>query len=221
MHPQIIRDEPGSCPICDVALEPMTVTLTEANPELDSMTRRLWIGIVLTVPLLAVMVSNALPSRPIQHLLPGRSLGWAELIVASPVVLWGGWPFFQRGWASIISRHLNMFTFNLDWLGGGLSLQYVRSGLSQLFPPSFRDMSGQPDSTFRLRLFISRCSCFFGQVLELKARSATSGAIKALLGLSPKTARRIAPDGSEADVDLNAIQVGDKLRVRPRRKGSH
>ena len=217
MHPQIIRDEPGNCPICGMALEPMTVTLTEANPELDSMTRRLWIGIGLTVPLLAVMVSDALPSHPIQHLLPGKSLGWAELIVASPVVLWGGWPFFQRGWASIISRHLNMFT--LISIGSGAAYLYSLFAVvfPQLFPPSFRDMSGQLGLYFEAAAVIT-VLVLLGQVLELKARSATSGAIKALLGLSPKTARRITPDGSEADVDLNAIQVGDKLRVRPGEK---
>lgn len=217
MHPQIIRDEPGSCPICGMALEPMTVTLAEANPELDSMTRRLWIGIGLTVPLLAVMVSDALPRHPIQHLLPGRSLGWAELIVASPVVLWGGWPFFQRGWSSIISRHLNMFT--LISIGSGAAYLYSVFAVvfPQLFPPSFRDMSGQLGLYFEAAAVIT-VLVLLGQVLELKARSATSGAIKALLGLSPKTARRIASDGSEADVDLNAIQVGDKLRVRPGEK---
>jgi Cu+-exporting ATPase len=217
MHPQIIRDEPGSCPICGMTLEPMTVTLAEANPELDSMMRRLWLGIGLTIPLLAVMVSDALPSHPIQHLLPGRSLGWAELIVASPVVLWGGWPFFQRGWASIVSRHLNMFT--LISIGSGAAYLYSLTAVvfPQLFPPSFRDMSGQLGLYFEAAAVIT-VLVLLGQVLELKARSATSGAIKSLLGLSPKTARRIAPDGSEADVDLNAIQVGDKLRVRPGEK---
>ena len=110
MHPQIVRDEPGNCPICGMTLEPMTVTVEETNPELARMTRRLWFGIGFTLPLLAVMISDLLPGRPIQHLLAGRSLGWVEFAFETPLVLWGGWPFFQRGWASIVSRHLNMFT---------------------------------------------------------------------------------------------------------------
>ena len=217
MHPRIVRDQPGNCLICGMTLEPTAVTVEETNPELDRMTRRLWVGIGFTLPLLAVMISDLLPSHPIQHLLPGRSLGWVEFAFATPVVLWGGWPFFQRGWTSIVSRHLNMFT--LISIGSGSAYLYsvVAVLLPQLFPASFRDMSGQLGLYFEAAAVIT-VLVLLGQVLELKARSQTSGAIKALLGLAPKTARRISTDGTEQDVDLKAIQVGDKLRVRPGEK---
>lgn len=217
MHPQIIRDEPGDCPICGMALEPMTITTNEANPELDSMTRRFWIGAALTLPLLAIMISDFLPGRPIQGLLKGTWLGWFELAIASPVVLWGGWPFFQRGWASIISRNLNMFTLISIGAGSAYLYSVVAVFMPQLFPASFRDMSGQLGLYFEAAAVIT-VLVLLGQVLELKARSQTSSAIKALLGLAPKTARRIAADGHEQDVDLNEIQVGDSLRVRPGEK---
>ena len=214
MHPEIVRDEPGSCPICGMALEPMTVTVNEANPELDSMTRRFWIGAALTLPLLAIMVSDLLPSHPIQELLKGPSLGWFELAIASPVVLWGGWPFFQRGWASILRRSLNMFTLISIGAGSAYLYSVVAVFMPQLFPASFRDRSGQLGLYFEAAAVIT-VLVLLGQVLELKARGQTSSAIKALLGLAPKTARRIASDGQEQDVDLNQIQVGDRLRVRP------
>jgi P-type Cu+ transporter len=217
MHPQIVRDEPGNCPICGMTLEPMTVAVNEANPELNNMTRRFWVCAALTLPLLVIMVSDILPGHALQHLLKAELLGWFELAIATPVVLWGGWPFFQRGWASIISRNLNMFT--LISIGSGSAYLYsvVAVALPQLFPPSFRDMSGQLGLYFEAAAVIT-VLVLLGQVLELKARSQTSGAIKALLGLAPKTARRIGADGTEQDVDLNAIQVGDKLRVRPGEK---
>jgi Cu+-exporting ATPase len=217
MHPQIIRDEPGNCPICGMTLEPMTVTGIDANPELDSMTRRFWISAALTLPLLAIMVSDLLPSHPIQGILKGPLLGWFELAIASPVVLWGGWPFFRRGWASIVSRNLNMFT--LISIGAGSAYLYSLAAVSmpQLFPASFRDMSGQLGLYFEASAVIT-VLVLLGQVLELKARSQTGSAIKALLGLAPKTARRISANGEEQDVDLNQIQVGDSLRVRPGEK---
>ena len=217
MHPEVIQDQPGHCPICGMALEPVTVTLTESNPELDSMMRRLWVSTGLTLPLLVVMISDLLPSHPIQHLLAEQTLGWAELFVASPVVLWGGWPFFQRGWASIVSRNLNMFT--LIAIGSGAAYLYslVAVLFPQLFPSSFRDMSGRLGLYFEAAAVIT-VLVLLGQVLELKARSQTSGAIKALLELAPKTARRINMDGSEADIELNMVLVGDKLRVRPGEK---
>jgi Cu+-exporting ATPase len=200
-----------------MTLELKTITAEETNPELDGMTRRLWVGIAFTLPLLVVMLSDLLPSRPIQHLLPGRSLGWLEFACATPVVLWGGWPFFQRGWTSIVSRHLNMFT--LISIGSGSAYLYsvVAVFLPQLFPASFRDMSGQLGLYFEAAAVIT-VLVFLGQVLELKARSQTSGAIKALLGLAPKTARRLSADGTDEDVDLTNIRVGDKLRVRPGEK---
>jgi P-type Cu+ transporter len=217
MHHQIVRDEPGNCPICGMTLEPMTVTVNEANPELDSMTRRFWIGAALTLPLLAIMVSDLLPGHPIQGLLRGPLLGWFELAIASPVVLWGGWPFFQRGWASIVSRNLNMFTLISIGAGSAYLYSVVAVFMPRLFPASFRDMSGQLGLYFEAAAVIT-VLVLLGQVLELKARSQTSSAIKALLGLAPKTARRIAANGQEQDVDLNQIQVGDSLRVRPGEK---
>jgi P-type Cu+ transporter len=217
MHPQIMRNEPGNCPICGMTLEPMTVAVSGANPELDSMTRRFWICAGLTLPLIAIMVSDIVPGHGLQHLLKGRLLGLFEFAIATPVVVWGGWPFFQRGWASITSRNLNMFTLISVGAGSAYLYSVVAVALPQLFPPSFRDMSGQLGLYFEAAAVIT-VLVLLGQVLELKARSQTSGAIKALLGLAPKTARRIAPDGTEQDVDLNAIQVGDKLRVRPGEK---
>jgi P-type Cu+ transporter len=217
MHPEIVRDRPGSCPICGMALEPRTVTADAANPELISMTRRLWIGAVLTLPLLAVMVSDVLPGHPLQHLLPGRLLGWMELILATPVVLWGGWPFFERGWASIIHRSLNMFT--LIAIGSGAAYLYsVAAVLAPgLFPATFRDASGNLGLYFEAAAVIT-VLVLLGQVLELRARSQTGGAILALLGLAPKTARRMVAGGSEADVPVSEIAVGDFLRIRPGEK---
>jgi P-type Cu+ transporter len=217
MHPQIVRNDRGNCPICGMTLEPVTVTLEEANPELDSMSRRFWMSAALTLPLLAIMVSDILPGHVLQRLLEGQLLGWFEFAIATPVVLWGGWPFFQRGWASIISRNLNMFTLISIGAGSAYLYSVVAVALPKLFPPSFRDMSGQLGLYFEAAAVIT-VLVLLGQVLELRARSQTSGAIKALLGLAPKTARRIAADGTEQDVDLNAIQVGDKLRVRPGEK---
>jgi P-type Cu+ transporter len=213
MHPQIVRDGPGACPICGMALEPRTVTVNAVNPELVSMTRRLWIGAVLTLPLLAVMISDLLPDRPLQQLL-GAALGWVEFALATPVVLWGGWPFFERGWASIVHRSLNMFT--LIAMGSGAAYLYSLAAVAApgLFPPTFRDASGHIGLYFEAAAVIT-VLVLLGQVLELRARSQTSGAIQALLGLAPKTARRISPDGSEADVALSEVAIGDLLRVRP------
>ena len=217
MHPEIVRDAPGSCPICGMALEPRTVSADDENPELVSMTRRFWVGAALTLPLLAVMVSDIMPGHPIQHLLPGALLGWIEFALATPVVLWAGWPFFVRGWESILHRSPNMFT--LIAIGTGSAYLYSVAAVVApgLFPAAFRDMSGNLGLYFEAAAVIT-VLVLLGQVLELKARSQTSGAIKALLGLAPKTARRIAADETENDVDLGAIQVGDKLRVRPGEK---
>lgn len=217
MHPQIVRDGPGTCPICGMALEPRTVAVDSANPELASMTRRLQVGVVLTLPLLAIMVSDLLPGHPLQHVLRGRGLGWTEFALATPVVLWAGWPFFERGWASIVHRSLNMFT--LVSMGTGAAYLYSLAAVVApgLFPASFRDASGNLGLYFEAAAVIT-VLVLLGQVLELKARSRTSGAIQALLGLAPKTARRISSDGSEADVALSEIAIGDRLRVRPGEK---
>jgi Cu+-exporting ATPase len=217
MHPQIVRAAPGTCPICGMALEPRTVTTNAANPELASMTRRLWVGALLTLPLLAVMVSDVWPGHPLQYLITGRLLGWMELALATPVVLWGGWPFFERGWASIVHRSLNMFT--LIAIGSGAAYLYsvVAVVAPGLFPSTFRDASGNLGLYFEAAAVIT-VLVLLGQVLELRARSQTSGAIQALLGLAPKTARRISSDGSEADVAVSELAMGDLLRIRPGEK---
>jgi Cu+-exporting ATPase len=220
MHPQIVRDQPGSCPLCGMALEPKEATADTGdspNPELVDMTRRLWVGAALTLPLLAVMVSGILPGDPIQHLLSARWLGWIEFALATPVVLWAGWPFFERGWESVLHRSPNMFT--LISLGAGSAYLYsVAAVLAPgIFPATFRDTSGEIALYFEAASVIT-VLVLLGQVLELKARSQTGSAIKALLGLTPKTARRLSPDGQEIDVPLGEIQAGDLLRVRPGEK---
>ena len=218
MHPQIVRSEPGHCPICGMALEPRTVTLQEEeNPELRDMTRRFWVSVALTVPLLGIAMADMLPGMPVQRLLAAGWLPWIQLLLATPVVLWGGWPFFQRGWASIVNRSTNMFT--LIAMGTGVAYVYslIAALFPQIFPPSFRGMRGQPDLYFEAAAAITAL-VLLGQVLELRARSRTSAAIRALLDLSPKTARLLAPDGTEKDVPLDQVHPGDRLRVRPGEK---
>ena len=218
MHPQIVRDKPGNCPICGMALEPRTGSLAdEENPELVDMTRRFWVGVALTVPLLLIAMSDFVPGNPLERIVSMRSLGWIQFVLATPVVLWGGWPFFVRGWQSIVNRSLNMFTL----IGLGVSVAYVFSVIAKLFPrifpPSFRDPSGGVPVYFEAAAAITTL-VLLGQVLELRARSQTGNAIKALLGLAPKTARRLREDGGEEDVPLDQVQVGDRLRVRPGEK---
>jgi Cu+-exporting ATPase len=217
MHPQIVRDGPGSCPICGMALEPREVTAEDSNPELVNMTRRLWISVALAVPLLALMVSAFLPSMPMQHLFTARAWGWIEFALATPVVVWCGFPFFVRGWQSVVRRSLNMFT--LISLGTGSAYLYsvFATVVPQIFPASFRGGGGQIDVYFEPAAVIVAL-VLLGQVLELRARSQTSGAIRALLGLAPKTAKRLDDQGGEADVSLDQVQVGDRLRVRPGEK---
>ena len=212
MHPEIVRDQPGACPICGMALEPRTVTAAEPeNPELRDMSRRFWIGLVLTVPLLAIAMGHMMSS--LQHVLPQWLLTWGELVLATPVVLWGGWPFFQRAWASIKNRHSNMFTL----IGMGVGVAYLYSVVATIapgiFPEAFRE-HGTVNVYYEAAAAIT-VLVLLGQVLELRARSRTSQAIRGLLDLSPKMARRIQPDGSETDVPLDQVQLGDRLRVRP------
>ncbi|MGO9647684.1 MAG: heavy metal translocating P-type ATPase [Terriglobales bacterium] len=217
MHPEIVRPGPGSCPICGMALEPRTVTAQEEeNPELRDMSRRFWVSVVLTVPLLAIAMADMLPSMPVQHALPGGWLPWIELLLASPVVLWGGWPFFQRGWASVVNRSTNMFT--LIAMGTGVAYLYSLAATLEpgIFPEAFRGMEGTPPVYFEAAAAIVTL-VLLGQVLELRARSHTGAAIRALLGLSPKTAR-IVRDGKDEDVPLDQVQAGDRLRVRPGEK---
>ena len=215
MHPEIIRSEPGSCPICGMALEPRTVSGSEdKNPELFDMTRRFWISVALTIPVLILGMSDLIPGQPLQRLLSMRAIGWIELLLATPVVLWGGFPFFQRGWASIVNRSLNMFT--LIALGTGTAYIYsvVAVIFPNIFPPSFQTMSGAVPVYFEAAAAITTL-VLLGQVLELRARSRTSSAIRALLNLSPKFARLVRTDGTEIDVPVEHLQPGDTLRVRP------
>jgi Cu+-exporting ATPase len=217
MHPQVVRPGPGSCPICGMALEPREVTAEESNPELNDMTRRLWISVVLAVPMLALMVSDFLPSMPMQHIFSAKVWTWIEFTLATPVVLWCGLPFFVRGWQSVVHRSLNMFT--LIALGTGTAYFYsvFATVVPQIFPESLRGIGGQIDVYFEPAAVIVAL-VLLGQVLELRARSQTSGAIRALLGLAPKTAKRLDDKGGEADVPLDQVQVGDRLRVRPGEK---
>lgn len=218
MHPQVVRPGPGSCPICGMALEPRTVTaIEEDNPELREMSRRFWISLVLTVPLLMIaMESMASGLRAYMHISP-RGLGWLELLLATPVVLWGGWPFFERGWTSVVNRSTNMFT--LIALGTGTAYIYslVATLFPGIFPEAMRGMGGQPEVYFEAAAAITTL-VLLGQVLELRARSRTGAAIRALLDLSPKTARRVRQDGSEEDIPLEQVQASDRLRVRPGEK---
>ena len=213
MHPEIVRDEPGPCPICGMALEPRVVTLEDKNPELDDMTRRFWVSLVVTAPILAFMVSEFLPGRPLQQLVPHGAMNWMQLALATPVVLWGGWPFFVRGWASVVNRHLNMFTLIALGVGAAYVFSVVATIAPGLFPDSFR-MNGSVGVYFEPAAAIV-VLVLLGQVLELRARSRTGAAIRNLLGLAPKTARRIGEDGTELDVPLEHVVVSDRLRVRP------
>lgn len=218
MHPEIVRDAPGSCPICGMALEPRTVSLAEEeNPELVDMRRRFWVSVALTIPVFAIGMSELLPGMPLQHLISMRGLIWLELVLATPVVLWCGWPFFERAWQSLVNRSLNMFT--LIGMGVGVAYLYsvIATLLPQIFPSSFRDEMGNVPVYFEAAAVITTL-VLLGQVLELKARSATSTAIKALLGLAPKTARRVFANGEEQDVPLAEVQANDLLRVRPGEK---
>jgi P-type Cu+ transporter len=213
MHPEIVRDAPGSCPICGMALEPRTVTLEERNPELEDMSRRFLWSAAITAPTLALMVSEFLPTQPLQRALPHGWLNWILLALATPVVLWGGWPFFVRGWTSVVNRHLNMFTLIALGVGAAYVYSVVATLAPELFPDSFR-MMGEVAVYFEPAAVIV-VLVLLGQVLELRARSRTSAAIRNLLGLAPKTARRIDPDGAELDVPLEQVHVGDRVRVRP------
>jgi P-type Cu+ transporter len=218
MHPQIVRPGPGSCPICGMALEPRTVIAEEAeNPELASMTRRFWTSVALTIPVLVLGMSDLIPDQPLQHFLTMRAMDWIELALATPVLLWGGWPFFERGWASLVNRSLNMFT--LIALGTGTAFLYsvVAVVLPQLFPSTFRGANGEVPVYFEAAAAITTL-VLLGQVLELRARNRTSAAIRSLLRLAPKNARLVRADGTELDVPLEHIQVGDLLRVRPGEK---
>jgi P-type Cu+ transporter len=217
MDPEIVQDEPGTCPICGMALEPMMVSLDdEENPELVDMTRRFWVSTALSLPVLLLAMGEIVGFSFDRWLSP-QAQTWLEFALATPVVLWGGWPFFVRGWQSVVTRNFNMFT--LIALGTGVAFAYsiVATLLPSIFPASFQDVHGEVAVYFEAAAVIITL-VLLGQVMELRARHRTGSAIRALLGLAPKTARRIEPDGSENDVPLQNIHVGNRLRVRPGEK---
>ncbi len=216
MHPEIVRDEPGDCPICGMALEPRDVP-TEENAELTDMTRRFWLSAALATPVFVMaMVADLLP-QALPDFISMSVLLWLQFVLATPAVLWGGWPIFQRGWASVVNRNLNMFT--LIALGVGVAWTYsvVAMLLPGIFPPEMRSMGGTVPVYFEAAAVIMAL-VLLGQVMELRARSQTGAAIKLLLGLSPKTARIVRSDGKEEDIPLGQVQLGDVLRVRPGEK---
>ena len=219
MHPEIVRPAPGSCPICGMALEPRTVTAaaSEDNPELRDMSRRFGISLALTAPLMAIAMTAMLWEMPLHRMLSGGALPWLEFALATPVVLWGGWPFFERFWTSLVNRRPNMFT--LIGMGTGVAYGYsvVAMLAPRIFPESMRTMAGYPELYFEAAAAITTL-VLLGQVMELRARSRTSAAIRALLDLSPKTARVLYSDGTEKDIPLEQVKPGDRLRVRPGEK---
>ena len=216
MHPQIVRDGPGACPICGMALEPMTPSAAQTpNPELADMTRRFWVALALSAPLFALEMGSHLLG--LGHLLSRAAMNWVQFALATPVVLWAAWPFFARGWASLQSRNLNMFTLIAMGIGVAFAYSVVAVLAPGVFPPTFRDASGAAPVYFEAAAVIATL-VLLGQVLELRARENTSGAIRALLDLAPKTARRVRADGTDEDVPVEHLGVGDRVRVRPGEK---
>ncbi len=218
MHPEIVRDAPGSCPKCGMALEPKVVTgLVEENPELREMRRRFWVSVVFSVPIILLSMGDMLPGQPISALLSPRTRTLLELLLAIPICTWAAWPFYVRAVASVKHRSLNMFTL----IGLGVSVGFVYSSIAAvapgIFPEAFRDATGEVGVYFEAAVVIVAL-ILLGQVLELRARSQTGSAIQKLLGLAPKTARRLRDDGSEEDIPLEHVHVGDRLRIRPGEK---
>ncbi len=215
MHPEVLRSEPGTCPICGMALEPRAVVIEEDNPELADMTRRFRVGLVLAVPVFVIAMLSDVAGVPDASLM--RWIQWLELALATPVVMWAGWPFFQRGWQSLVHRRLNMFT--LIALGVGVAWIYstVATLSPGLFPASLRDAHGNVPVYFEAAAVIT-VLVLLGQVIELKARSRTGAAIRGLISLAPKTARLLREDGAEEDISLERVKIGDRLRIRPGEK---
>ncbi len=217
MHPEIVRDEPGNCPICGMALEPRTVTLEEDTSELDDMTRRFWVSAVLAIPVfLSAMAAEFWPERMAEIIDP-RIRQWIELVLSAPVVWWGGWIFYVRGWQSIVTRNLNMFTLIAIGVSVAWTYSFVGVVLPDIFPPTVFNEMGVVPVYFEAASVITAL-VLLGQVLELRARSQTNAAIRLLLGLAPKTARIVREDGSEEDIPLEHVKPGDILRVRPGEK---
>ena len=218
MHPEVIRNGPGSCPICGMALEPLTVTLNEeSNPELDDMQKRFWVCLVLTIPVFLIAMSEMLPGQPLQHSVGASRLAWIQLALATGVVLWGGRPFFERGWASIINRSPNMFTLIALGTGAAYLFSLLAVLLPGLLPAAFRGHDGSVHVYFEAAAVITTL-VLLGQVLELKARQQTGSAIRSLLKLTPPTAVIVRANGSEAQVPLEQVVPGDHLRVKPGEK---
>jgi Cu+-exporting ATPase len=216
MHPEIRQVGPGSCPICGMALEPVLVSLeAEPNEELIDMTRRFWIGLALAIPVVILEMGGHFLG--LNHYIGQRTSNWLQLILATPVVLWAGWPFFQRGWQSLVNRSLNMFTLIAMGTGAAWVYSMVAVLMPGIFPDAFRQHDGSVAVYFEAAAVIT-VLVLLGQVLELRARESTSGAIRALLDLAPKTARLIRDDGTEEEVQLDTVQVGSRLRVRPGEK---
>jgi len=215
MHPQIRRDAPGSCPICGMALEPVRPTATDgASPELRDMTRRFRVGTALSLPLLVWEMAAHVPGLAVHDLLSPRLVPWLEFALATPVVLWAGWPFFVRAWASVRNRSLNMFSLIALGTGAAYSYSLVATFAPGVFPLSLHSAHGIVPVYYEAAAVIT-VLVLLGQVLELRAREQTSGAIKALLNLAPKTARRISPEGRDEEVALDEVRLGDRLRIRP------
>ncbi len=214
MHPEIVQNAPGSCPICGMVLEPRTAYGDEDNHELNDMSRRFLVGVALSLPVFVLAMAHLVPGDPIGRLLPPGMSHWLQFVLATPVVLWCGWPFFERGWHSLASWNLNMFTLIALGVGVAYGFSVVATLFPDLFPVAMRDAHGLVPVYFEAAAVIVTL-VLLGQVLELKARSRTGAAIKALLGLAPATARRVAPDGNESDIPLDQVKVGDILRIRP------
>ena len=213
MHPEIVRDRPGACPICGMALEPLAPTLNAGpNPELADMTRRFWIALALAAPVFALEMGAHLFG--LHQWLTQQTSNWVQLILATPVVLWAGWPFFERAWASLVSRNLNMFTLIAMGTGVAWSYSVVATLAPGAFPAAFVGAHGAVAVYFEAAAVIT-VLVLLGQVLELRARETTGGAIKALLDLTPKLARRVRADGGDEEVALDRVGVDDVLRVRP------
>lgn len=218
MHPEIVRPAAGNCPICGMALEPRVTTLQDTpNPELVDMSRRFWWSLPLASVVFILGMSEMVPGAPLQHAFGARALTWVQFLLATPVVLWGGWPFFERGMASLKNRHLNMFTLIALGTGTAYSYSVVATLVPRVFPQSFRGMHGEVGVYFEAAAMIT-VLVLLGQMLELRARSRTGSAIRSLLGLAPKTARIIRDGGLEEDIPLEHVQPGNILRVRPGEK---
>ena len=214
MHPEIVRDGPGNCPICGMALEPAGISLDRPNPELADMTRRFWFGAALAIPVVALDMGDYFPGLNLHHYVPPLLSVWIQFVLATPVVLWAGLPFFLRGWASVRNRSLNMFSLIALGVGAAYAYSLVATLAPGLFPDGLRQEGGTIPVYYEAAAVIT-VLVLLGQVLELRAREQTGGAIRALLNLAPKTARRLREDGEDEEISLDLVKIGDRLRVRP------